>query len=97
MRSILAAGACGQLSLWGGLLWLLLWLLRLVAVKLVAGDASRLLLRSWSDSGFGLGLDYFERTRLAKLLAFTVFVKDFQVDDNKDAVEGSERAMHAKM
>ena len=94
MRSILAAGARGQLSLRSRLLWLLLGL---VAVERVAGDATRLCLRSWgwgwSGGRFGLRLDYFEWTRLSKLLAFAVFVEDFQVDDNKDAVEGSERAM----
>lgn len=54
-------------------------------------------MRSWSGGGFGLRLDNFEWTRLAKLLAFTVFVKDFQIDDDKDAVNRSERAMHARM
>lgn len=39
----------------------------------------------------GIRLDYFEWARLAELFAFTVLVEDFQIDDNEDTTERSER------
>jgi hypothetical protein len=89
MGSIL--GACRQLSLRGRLLrLLLLLLLRLVAVELIAGDASRLCLGWWGGGRFGIRLDYFEWARLAELLAFAVLVEDFQIDDNENTADMSE-------
>jgi hypothetical protein len=70
-------------------LLLLLLLLRLVAIELIARNASGLCLGWWSGGGFRVRLDYFERARLAELLAFAILVEDFQVDDNEDAGEMS--------
>lgn len=69
---------------------LLLLLLRLIAVELVAGDAGGLCLRG-GGGRLGIRLDYFEWARLAELFAFTVLVEDFQIDDNEDTTERSER------
>jgi hypothetical protein len=71
------------------LLLLLLFLLRLVAIELITRNASGLCLGWWSGGGFGVRLDYFERARLAELLAFAILVEDFQVDDNEDTAEMS--------
>ena len=69
---------------------LLLLLLRLVAVELVAGNAGGLCL-GCSGGRFGFRFDDFEWARLAELFAFTVLVEDFQIDDNEDTTERSER------